>query len=490
MHYRTSNAGLQAQWLEAWWPISDDDFAFVVEDDLEVSRFYYRFLKGLIGKYYYGTSGGFNPSIYGASLQRPRFVPGKHGNKIQLDADEHLFLYQLVGTWGQLLFPKPWKEFRLWYDNHKFKGIKPILQGMVTNGWYKKLGEKIWTPWFIKFIHSRGYYNIYTNFQDERAFSVSHRDAGVNYGKSVGPDSSLLDEKSFDFNIWELQPLRKLKWYDFCFRQVFPGRIVRSFNGLQSVLHTFHKQKSVLLFSLYRTSESVTKNFLCHLERLNIQNYIFIGIDSGFLLDLARRGHPIIDGSEFINSITNDNISGFGDSDVDLIKELLVKAYTIKKCMELGYNTWMIDGNMIPINDSFSQLSETSYDFLTEKNAELLFTRYSQSSVNIWSDKFIYKMLTAAKSLNIHSDQKPSLKFVQLVTNALLEKNSGGRIGNVLSKFGIRLGVDFANEMHKMKMVFWHPEMGLNTVQTELGNAGLWLIDSDSSCASVVCHQS
>lgn len=328
------------------------------------------------------------------------------------------------------------------------------------------------------------------NFQDERALSVSHRDAGVNYGKSAGPDSSLLDEKSLDFNIWELQPLRKLKWYDFCFRQVFPGRIVRSFNGLQSVLHTFQKQKTVLLFSLYRTSESITKNFLCHLERLNIQNYIFIDNDSGFLLDLARRGHPIIDGSEFINSITNGNISGFGDSDVDLIKELLVKAYTIKKCMELGYNTWMIDGNMIPINDSFSQLSETSYDFLTEKNAELLFTRYSQSSVNIWSDKFIYKMLSAAKSLNIHSDQKPSLKFVQLVTNALLEKNSGGRVSNVLSKFGIRLGVAFANEMHMKKMVFWHPEMGLNTVQTELGNAGLWLIDSDSSCASVVCHQS
>lgn len=77
VHYRTSNAGLQAQWLEAWWPISDDDFAFIVEDDLEVSKFYYRFLKGLIGKYYYGSSEGFNPSIYGASLQRPRFVPGE-----------------------------------------------------------------------------------------------------------------------------------------------------------------------------------------------------------------------------------------------------------------------------------------------------------------------------------------------------------------------------------------------------------------------------
>ncbi len=136
---------------------------------------------------------------------------GKHGNKIKLDNKTQLFLYQLVGTWGQLLFPKPWKEFRLWYDIHKAKGIKPYLEGMVirfilltfiflgkllvliscrlnfkffaqvTTGWYKKMGERIWTPWFIKFIHSRGYFNIYTNFLRERALSVSHRDAGVNY---------------------------------------------------------------------------------------------------------------------------------------------------------------------------------------------------------------------------------------------------------------------------------------------------------------------
>lgn len=50
---------------------------------------------------------------------------------MHLDSEKSLFLYQLVGTWGQLLFPKPWKEFRLWYDVHKAKDIKPLLQGMV-----------------------------------------------------------------------------------------------------------------------------------------------------------------------------------------------------------------------------------------------------------------------------------------------------------------------------------------------------------------------
>lgn len=75
VHYRTGNAGLQGQWLEAWWPSSDHEFAFVVEDDLEVSPLYYGFLESVIRSYYYDRS-NYDPSVYGASLQRPRFVPG------------------------------------------------------------------------------------------------------------------------------------------------------------------------------------------------------------------------------------------------------------------------------------------------------------------------------------------------------------------------------------------------------------------------------
>ncbi|KAF5930240.1 hypothetical protein HYC85_031113 [Camellia sinensis] len=75
MHYWTGNVGLQEQWLEVWWPSSDDEFAFVVEDDLEISLLYYKFLRDLIVNYYYNAS-NFNPSINGASLQRRRFVPG------------------------------------------------------------------------------------------------------------------------------------------------------------------------------------------------------------------------------------------------------------------------------------------------------------------------------------------------------------------------------------------------------------------------------
>uniref|UniRef100_A0A5B7C562 Uncharacterized protein n=1 Tax=Davidia involucrata TaxID=16924 RepID=A0A5B7C562_DAVIN len=493
VHYRTGNVGLQAQWLEAWWPSSDDEFAFVVEDDLEVSPLYYKFLRGLIVNYYYNAS-NFSPSIYGASLQRARFVPGKHGNKMRLDSRTHLFLYQLVGTWGQLLFPRPWKEFRLWYDTHKAKGIKPFLQGMVTTGWYKKMGERIWTPWFIKFIHSHGYFNIYTNFLRERALSVSHRDAGVNYGKTAGPDSYLLDESSLDFNLLEMQPLSNLKWYDFCFREVLPDRVVRSFDELGSVLHSVQKLETVILVSLYRTSETVTRNMLCHFEKLNIRNYIFMGPKSNFLLDLARWGHPVIDVDQSFDSIRAYKSMNFQESSAELIKEILVKAYVIKKSLDLRYNTWMLDGNMLPISgNSFLDSIDPMYDFYVGKISELLFVSTSSSAWKIWVDDFMYKIAMMADSLlSKDSSSMNGRNFVHIVAKLLEEK--GVKIKRV-DELSFDVNIHTGNVNHTSlgdgkKTVFWSSEMGLDLIQKRLEELDMWIVDGDNSCTAVVCYQS
>lgn len=475
VHYRTGNAGLQAQWLEAWWPSSDNDFAFIVEDDLEVSPLYYKFLRALILNYYYNAS-NFNPSIYGASLQRPRFVPGKHGNKLQLESETRLFLYQLVGTWGQLLFPRPWKEFRLWYDTHRAKGIKPFLQGMVTTGWYKKMGERIWTPWFIKFIHTRGYFNIYTHFLHERALSISHRDAGVNYGKTAGPDSYLLDKTTLDFNLLETQPLSHLKWFDFCFREVLPGRVIKSLDELGPVLHSVQKHETVVFISLFRASEVVIRNLVCHFERLNIENYIFIGRKSDFLLDLARRGHPVIEADQFVHDIKS---KGFRESSV----EILVKVHVIKNCLELKYNSWVVDGNLVfNSSDLFLNFVESSYDFYAGNSVELLFVRSSSAVWKIWVDD-----LLTSKSLLLDPD------FMRVVIK-LLERDKGVKIKRI-DETSIGLKIDGGNVnrtivMDGKKMVFWSLGMGMELIQKRLEELGMWIIDNDSSCLAVVCHQS
>ncbi|CAO2192876.1 unnamed protein product [Urochloa humidicola] len=94
VHYRAANAGLQAQWIEAWWPGSDDEFAFVVEDDLQVSPLYYRFLKRVVMKYYYNRE-NYRPYVFGASLQRPRFVAGEN----LFSAELRMLAYSLALVW-------------------------------------------------------------------------------------------------------------------------------------------------------------------------------------------------------------------------------------------------------------------------------------------------------------------------------------------------------------------------------------------------------
>ncbi|KHN01469.1 hypothetical protein glysoja_009675 [Glycine soja] len=489
VHYRTGNVGLQAQWLEAWWPNSDHEFAFVVEDDLEVSPLYYEFVKALIMNFYYNAS-NYSPSIFGVSLQRARFVPGKHGNKLQLDDQTRLFLYQLVGTWGQILFPKPWKEFRLWYDENKAKGNKPFLEGMVTTGWYKKMGERIWTPWFIKFIQSRGYFNIYTNLLHERALSVSHRDAGVNYGKTAGPDSKLLEEKSLDFNLLEVQPLRSLRWYDFCFREVHPGKVATNLEELGSLLHSLQKQDSVFLVNLFGVSDAISRNLLCHFERLDIRNYILMGPPSDSLFDLARRGHPVINVDKFISSVGLSKFTSQGLS-FETIKGILAKTYAIKKCIENRYNTWVMDGSMLLTSDLFLSESEDSNgDFFVANNLELFYAKSSSSSQKIWVDGFVSKVVAMAESLaGKDSATHGSLSFVYVVIK-LLEQN-GARIRRVdENSFATKIGSGSETSLRDKKLVYWSSEMELNSIQKWLDEFNLWSIDSDLSCTAVVCHKS
>ncbi|OMO53339.1 hypothetical protein CCACVL1_28710 [Corchorus capsularis] len=488
VHYRTTNVGLQAQWLEAWWPTSDDEFAFVVEDDLELSPLYYKFLRALILNYYYNAS-NFSPFVYGASLQRPRFVPGKHGNKMLLDSTSGLFLYQLVGTWGQLLFPKPWKEFRLWYDEHKAKEMKPFLEGMVTTGWYKKMGERIWTPWFIKFIHSRGYFNIYTKFPDEKSLSVSHRDVGVNYGKTAGPDSQLLDVNSFDSTFMEMKPLSTLKWYDFCFREVIPGRVVRNLNDLGSILPSVQTKELVVLVSLFGVPEAVTRNLLCHFERLDIRNHIFIGPATDFLFDLAQRGHPVIDADQFLSNIRAYKSMGIQESKARFMKDVLSKAYVVKKSLEFSYNTLVVDGNMVFVsNDLILESIDSTDYFYAGESLGFFFVKNSPSAHKTLSDQFLYDFAAMVDKTSLPGQSR---NFASEMTKLLEQK--GVRVKRIDEKsFVMEIGNQNRNQTLETnrKVVYWSTGLEIDSIREQLQELSLWVLDNDFSCTAVVCHKS
>uniref|UniRef100_A0A7N0VJB3 Uncharacterized protein n=1 Tax=Kalanchoe fedtschenkoi TaxID=63787 RepID=A0A7N0VJB3_KALFE len=419
---------------------------------------------------------------------------GKHGNKMQLSGDMRLFLYQIVGTWGQLLFPRPWKEFRLWYDLHKVKGIKPFLQGMVTTGWYKKIGERIWTPWFIKFVHSRSYFNIYTNFQHERALSISHRDAGVNYGKTAGPDSYLLDEHSLDFDLLEMKSLSTLKWYDFCFKEVIPGRIIRSPAELGHVISSVQKQESVIFVSTFQVPQNIVTNMLCHFEKQNIQNYIIIGSNSDFQFDLARRGHPVIDAMRYYAGIRADKSVDTAASSLNPAQEILVKAYVMKKCVESGYSGLLVDANIIPNSTNwYTETVASAGDFLAGKTTELFFARGSPSARTIWDNGLMHEVVATTNSLATKASTSTNERsFTQVMVN-LLEHKGVKVTGLDEAATGRRVDVhnfSMTSTTSREDVFHWSAKSDHNLVRKSLDELGMWIIDGDSTCIAVFCHQS
>ncbi|PQQ10296.1 uncharacterized protein Pyn_17598 [Prunus yedoensis var. nudiflora] len=87
--------------------------------------------------------------------------------------------------------------------------------------------------------------------------------------------------------------------------------------------------------------------------------------------------------SQFLKSVGAYKLMSFQDSYVEMIKEVLVKVYVLKKCLESRYNTWVVDGNMLPVNGDLFIEADTSYDFYIGKSSDLFFAGRSSSARNI-----------------------------------------------------------------------------------------------------------
>lgn len=88
--------------------------------------------------------------------------------------------------------------------------------------WYRKLGEKIWSPYHTRWAYEQGMFNLYPNLPGRRALSDSHQDKGVTAGEDLGLSSTLI--KKLNKNDWVLLPVNALARYDFCFEQVPEGQ--------------------------------------------------------------------------------------------------------------------------------------------------------------------------------------------------------------------------------------------------------------------------
>ncbi|KAI3949662.1 hypothetical protein MKW92_008760 [Papaver armeniacum] len=187
---RIIQGGLIRAVSESWYPSSDDDFGLLLEDDIEVSPYYYLWVKYALLAYHYDP-------------QRPKWNATDFFKHIHPNTP---YLHQLPCSWGSVFFPKHWREFYV-YMNMRF----------TENA--KKIPFKFRNQ---ERTDGRGYVSLYPNFPNQASFSTNHMEPGAH----ISAKDNIVKHDKTDFEV-------PLLMEDF--RGLLPGNKLPSASKLPAV---------------------------------------------------------------------------------------------------------------------------------------------------------------------------------------------------------------------------------------------------------------
>lgn len=180
---RIIQGGLIRAVSESWYPSSDDDFGLLLEDDIEVSPYYYLWIKYALLAYHYDPQVSL-PQLASISLYTPRLVEvvKERPKWNATDFFKYIhpntpYLHQLPCSWGALFFPKQWREFYVYMNMRFTEDAKknPVqIPKSRTNGW-----QASWKKFLIDMMYLRGYVSLYPNFPNQASFSTNHMEPGA-----------------------------------------------------------------------------------------------------------------------------------------------------------------------------------------------------------------------------------------------------------------------------------------------------------------------
>ncbi|CAI5981856.1 unnamed protein product [Closterium sp. NIES-64] len=308
--YRSQSAGVQGQWVEAWWPESLADVALMVEDHVVVSPLYYRYLKRLLARYYFRRA-DFDPHVLGVSLQRQSFVPGLGADPLPPLAHGAPFLYAVTGTWGQALLPGPWRQFRLWLDERRYNGSRqPLVGGLKTTQWFRDKGNRRWSPWAIKWAHSTAMLSLYPPLPANLSLAFPLKRAappsdaplvpllpgmGAGAGGGSGGSGGGGGEGGVEGAVraWMEGPLpgmARVRRFDLCARELPHLPVGHSLPDLHSLLSAVAQDKRVSLVVVPMGGRDEVNNWLCHLDGSGLRSFVLIVPHASLAAELSARG--------------------------------------------------------------------------------------------------------------------------------------------------------------------------------------------------------
>lgn len=181
IRHRISQANKAPIFVESWYPANNDEYAIILNSELELSPLYYSWAKYAILRYRYHPENKSKhlSHLFGISLYAPRLLEtDSSGRKLfnpkqELDENDQVYAMQWPSYAGAVYFPEHWREFHDYItarlaDMNGFEMQNVIVPHLRSSEWVKS-----WRRYFEELIYLRSYVMLYPNFNG-KSLSTYH----------------------------------------------------------------------------------------------------------------------------------------------------------------------------------------------------------------------------------------------------------------------------------------------------------------------------
>ena len=176
VRYASSHTGLARSILSSWQPRSLQEFGVFLEDDVELSPLFARWLWTALREYYYAFPDTLRSHpMMGVSLYSPVWSE-RVDRPLLVSSPLSVYALQTPCSWGAVYFPLQWQEFVRWQETQA--EVDPLVPGLAgINRWSR---HRSWKKFLIRFMVERGLWMLFPLTADRRSFSTNHVEPGTN----------------------------------------------------------------------------------------------------------------------------------------------------------------------------------------------------------------------------------------------------------------------------------------------------------------------
>lgn len=141
------------------------DAVVVLEDDLNVSEYFYTYVKQTLSFYEEDSK------IAGISLYKHQTHPGVYRPFEPVNNGYDVYMQQFAMSWGQCWSKKMWQGFKNWYTKNE---QKDLAEGCILPQYISNWNKQSWLKYFMRYIVENDKYFVYPYF----SLSTNASDAG------------------------------------------------------------------------------------------------------------------------------------------------------------------------------------------------------------------------------------------------------------------------------------------------------------------------